>query len=413
MIKTGKNKTILTDDRILLCSICLFGFFPLLPSRLKGFPVVLLLISAIYFFLKKKKRNFPTIDFFKFSSLFFVSFLSIFYTGSFFFPLNKIETSLSLVIVPLAFSMLHFKEIKRRFVVFFLKCFILSTTILSIISFYFYFDNDLFKKGDFRVNSFRKLILEIPIINDHPIYISLYLALSMLFSLAIFSIINKNKKIIIIIINLINIFHLLLLSSKGVIIGVLISSVVFLILKFKNIRNKFFLIFFIVSMSVLCIVYFPNTNRRFKELGLKSTYEKLQITNSTSLRVAIYKCAIEKIKIRPILGHGWGVGDLLLIDCYKDKSDYLFRKKLNSHNQFLDYYLNGGFLLLFILIYFLYYQIIFSIKQKKHLLTSIVVFFTIQMLSENILNRQSGIIMFIFMISLFKFENQILKLNKK
>ena len=235
----------------------------------------------------------------------------------------------------------------------------------------------------------------------------------MLFSLAIFSIINKNKKIIIIIINLINIFHLLLLSSKGVIIGVLISSVVFLILKFKNIRNKFFLIFFIVSMSVLCIVYFPNTNRRFKELGLKSTYEKLQITNSTSLRVAIYKCAIEKIKIRPILGHGWGVGDLLLIDCYKDKSDYLFRKKLNSHNQFLDYYLNGGFLLLFILIYFLYYQIIFSIKQKKHLLTSIVVFFTIQMLSENILNRQSGIIMFIFMISLFKFENQILKLNKK
>ena len=89
MIKTGKNKTILTDDRILLCSICLFGFFPLLPSRLKGFPVVLLLISAIYFFLKKKKRNFPTIDFFKFSSLFFVSFLSIFYTGSFFFPLNK------------------------------------------------------------------------------------------------------------------------------------------------------------------------------------------------------------------------------------------------------------------------------------------------------------------------------------
>ena len=102
-----------------------------------------------------------------------------------------------------------------------------------------------------------------------------------------------------------------------------------------------------------------------KNSVLKSTYEKLQITNSTSLRVAIYKCAIEKIKIRPILGHGWGVGDLLLIDCYKDKSDYLFRKKLNSHNQFLDYYLNGGFLLLFILIYFLYYQIIFSIKQKK------------------------------------------------
>ena len=36
-------------------------------------------------------------------------------------------------------------------------------------------------------------------------------------------------------------------------------------------------------MSVLCIVYFPNTNRRFKELGLKSTYEKLQITKFNKL----------------------------------------------------------------------------------------------------------------------------------
>jgi O-antigen ligase len=402
------NKTIIIEDKLLAYSICLFGFFPLLPSRLKGLPVVVLLILASYFFFKKKKRKFPTKEFLRLSPLFFVSFLSIFYTGSFFFPKNKIETSLSLVIVPLAFCLLHYKKIKRSFVFFFIKCFILSTTILSIISLYFYYDNNLFKKGGFRVNSFRKLILEIPIINDHPIYISLYLALSLLFSIAIFSIINNNKKIILIIINLINIFHLLLLSSKGVIIGVLISSVLFLILKLKNKRNKLILVFLIVSMTLLCIMYFPNTSRRFRELGVKSTYEKLEITNSTSLRIFVYKCAIEKIKTRPILGHGWGKGDSSLIDCYKDKSDYLFKQKLNSHNQFLDYYLNGGILLLFILIYFIYHQIIISIKQKKYLLTSTIVFFTIQMLSENILNRQTGIIMFIFMICLFKFQSKVL-----
>ena len=62
-------------------------------------------------------------------------------------------------------------------------------------------------------------------------------------------------------------------------------------------------------MTLLCIMYFPNTSRRFRELGIKSTYEKLEITNSTSLRIFVYKCAIEKIKTRPILGHGWGKGD--------------------------------------------------------------------------------------------------------
>ena len=120
------NKTIIIEDKLLAYSICLFGFFPLLPSRLKGLPVVVLLILASYFFFKKKKRKFPTREFLRLSSLFFVSFLSIFYTGSFFFPKNKIETSLSLVIVPLAFCLLHYKKIKRSFVFFFYKMFYLK-----------------------------------------------------------------------------------------------------------------------------------------------------------------------------------------------------------------------------------------------------------------------------------------------
>ena len=120
------NKTIIIEDKLLAYSICLFGFFPLLPYRLKGLPVVVLLILASYFFFKKKKRKFPTREFLRLSSLFFVSFLSIFYTGSFFFPKNKIETSLSLVIVPLAFCLLHYKKIKRSFVFFFYKMFYLK-----------------------------------------------------------------------------------------------------------------------------------------------------------------------------------------------------------------------------------------------------------------------------------------------
>ena len=403
----GKKKIII-EDKLLAYSICLFGFFPLLPIRLKGFPVILLLIVALYFFFKKKKIKFAMKGFLKLSSLFSISFLSIFYTGSFYFPKNKIETSLSLIIIPLAFYLLHSKKIKRGLLLLFFKCFLLSTTILSIFSFYFYYFNNLFRKDYFKVNSFRKLILEIPIVNDHPIYISLYLALAMLFSIAIFNSLNKSKKVILIVINLINIFHLLLLSSKGVIIGFFIAAILFLFLKLRNTRNKLILVFLLISMFILCLTYFPNMSRRFKELGIRSTYTELQTTNSTSVRVAVYKCVLETIKNRPFLGYGWGKGDLALIECYKNKSDYLFKEKLNSHNQFLDYYLNGGVLALFILIYFIYHQFIISIRERKYLLTSIIVFFSIQMLSENILNRQTGIIMFIFIICLFKFENKFL-----
>ena len=107
------TKKITIENKLLAYSICLFGFFPLLPIRLKGFPVILLLIVALYFFFKKKKRKFAMKGFLKLSSLFSISFLSIFYTGSFYFPKNKIETSLSLIIIPLAFYLLHSKKIKR------------------------------------------------------------------------------------------------------------------------------------------------------------------------------------------------------------------------------------------------------------------------------------------------------------
>lgn len=402
--KMGIKKGSFIKDKLIVCLICLFGVFPILPSRLKGLPVVVLFIVSI-FFLKKEKRKFNVKGFFKLSSLFFVLFLSIFYTGSFYFPIDKIETSLSLFIIPLSFYLIG-SNIKSNHNRLFIKCFIFSTTVLSITSIFYYYFNNLFKKDYFKVNSFRKLIVEIPIINDHPIYISLYLAITILFSIAVFPKINKNKKVILIVISLINVFHLFLLSSKGIIIAVLISVVLLLMLLLNNTWTKLKVTSFIIVLFIFGLIYFPNLNRRFKELTIKTTYTELQITNSTSLRISVYKCAIEKIKQKPILGYGWGAGDMALIECYKEKSEYLYREKLNSHNQYLDYYLNGGIIAILVLMYFLYQQLIISIREKKYLFTSIIILFGIQMLSENILNRQSGIIIFIFIISLLRTEKR-------
>lgn len=393
-------------EKLIAYLFILFGIFPILPRRLKGLPVVGLIIVALYFFFKKKEREFNFKDFFKLSSLFSILFLSIFYTGSFYFPVDKIETSLSLFIIPLSFYLIGSNSIRNSHNRLFIESFILSTTILSIASICYYYFNNLFKNDYFKVNSFRKLILEIPIVNDHPIYISLYLAITILFSVSIFSKINRNKKYILILINFINVFHLFLLSSKGIIIAVLISVALLLMLKLRNRWTKLILISCIFGFFVLSLVYFPNIKRRFKELAIKTTYTELKINNSTSIRLNVYKCAIEKIKKNPILGYGWGKGDIMLRECYKEKSEYLYKEKLNSHNQYLDFYLNGGIIAILVLIFFLNQELIISIKEKKYLFTSIIVLFVIQMLSENILNRQSGVIVFIFIISLFRMKKR-------
>jgi O-antigen ligase len=395
-------KEILTQNRIIDYSLCLFGAFPLLPESLKGLPVVLLFFIALYTFFQEKNKAFNYKRFITFSSLYLVSLLSIIYSGSFHFPKNKTETALALIIVPLSFSFLATHNIELKIKKRILKLFIVSTSLLSIICLYYYYINGLFNKELFKVNSFRKLITEIPIINDHPIYVSFFIGISILFAITCFKNNSKLEKAILIFLCIINVSHLLLLSSKGAIIAVIIAAIVLFFSTIKSRINRILLPTLILGIFIISIIYFPNMERRFREFSIKSTYTELHTTNSSSIRIAIYKCALEKIKENPILGYGWGQGEKELRVCYKEKSDYLYFKKFNSHNQFLGYYLDGGVIAFTVLLLFLFWQFRHAIINKKYLFFASMIFFSILMLSENILNRQSGIIVFIFFVLLFR-----------
>ena len=402
-----KNK--LNEKEIISFSICLFGFFPILPEKLKGLPVIILFVLSVLFYFRRADKKIKFSKIIKLSSLYLINLLSVFYSGNFHFPINKMETTLSLLIIPLTFGIIDKNIIIDKLKHNLFKCFIISTSFMSLVSLQYYYSNKLFVKELFKVNSFRNLIIDAPFFGEHPIYVSMFLGISILLALVCLEGKSKTEKTLLIISCLINIFHMLLLSSKGVFIAMMFSFILLVFFNKKGIRGKFLLFVSILGLFLASVLFFPNMERRFREIGKKSTYTNLQVTNSSSIRIAIYECAFAKIKENPVFGYGWGLGDKELTTCYKEKSNHLFEKKYNSHNQYLGYYLDGGAIAFLGLIFFMYNRFKYSIINTEHFFSSFILLCSVLMLTENILSRQSGVIIFIFFISFFSYYKANIK----
>ena len=107
---------------------------------------------------------------------------------------------------------------------------------------------------------------------------------------------------------------------------------------------------------------------------------------------------------------GYGLGDVKneLKKCYEENE--LFsnpNEYYNSHNQYVSYYLTSGIFGLLTLVFFLFNLLYKGIKEHHGLLIGLVIFFAITMLFENILERQSGLTIFSFlMTSLYFYEKE-------
>ena len=246
---------------------------------------------------------------------------------------------------------------------------------------------------------------EMWLINQHPIYASIFISISILLSVY-FWLISKNRTFIFITLPflLINLFTLILLERKGVLLSFVISFVILIIKFLKKNTSKRIVIGVVVS-GIIFASFFVIPSNRFKELFKIDNYIGSLKDNSTSLRFGIYNCAISKISESPLFGFGLGDVQTELDKCYEDKSKLLSEISYNSHNQYLSYFLSSGLFGFFLLFFVLIKTVLNAIKSKDYFLISITVFFTLCMLFENILERQSGVILFSFYICLFSFNN--------
>jgi O-antigen ligase len=390
----------LTKYRTLRIILILFGIFPLLPFQIKGFPVAVALLAGIYWY--RKGHGKPEFDrgFLVLISILTISLLSILYSGSFSVPWKKLETSISLLLLPLSFLLIKekagFVDLDRRN---FYISFIASTSVLSLISIVSYINRGLFSETELRVNSFRQAITELPMIGDHPIYVSIYLGVSLLLIIMYFSQVPRTVKVLFLFIGLINLFHMLLLSSKGIVIAFFITTSYYIFKAIQKNSLRISLIVFLLFLFVIALIQFPNLERRFREIFRKTTYTELRLQNSSSIRLAVYECGIEMALKRPLLGFGWGKGNEALKECYKNKSEELYRIEPNAHNQYLGFLLDGGIPAFLTLLFFIYYFFREGLRRNDIVAMSTILFYAIILGTENILVRQSGLILFIFIFT--------------
>lgn len=380
--------------------VLIFAIFPLIPNSFKGVPVVLLLVAVIFSNINKQTNwKWLLIN----SSLFLLYLFSLLYTEDFRVAVRKLETGLSILIIPIIFYGFLFQyRFQHSLKIKFFKIFVFSTFCFSIICLLFtLFDDSTVYYSNWYTDKFRSLISNIPLIGQHPIYASIFLSLSVLFFLEIKKSYSYKEKEIIIYVGfiLVNVLFLIILASKGVILSLLLVVFINLIKNKKKIK--------LIAITVIITISFLVFNRRAKELFKIETYNEINENFSTSIRVGIYECVFKVIKEEFFLGYGIGDSQQALNLCYANESNILLKNRYNSHNQFLDVFLKTGFLGFSIFLYFLFWNYNRGLKNKNRLLVTLLVFYCFIFLIENVLVRQSGVIFFFFLISFFSHSNSI------
>jgi O-antigen ligase len=323
--------------------------------------------------------------------VFWLSLIGVFYSSNFNIAIETVIQNTPFLIVPL----IIFTTIKDGNVLIqFMRIFSFSVIIglLFGISKAFYFKiNNL---GDFFYYREFSRILEI-----HTTYFALFIIISIVFFLLdVFKL--KSLKLWV---NILSIIFLLtalyIISSRISMIALLIVGILFLISDLtSHISNKkkslILLIFVAISIAFLASPNFQNRSSGVSEFGYQ--------TPSLDSRLVHWKAVLNTVKSNNILiGNGSGDGhDGLFEEYLKIGFESGYRLEYNAHNQFLEYILYFGiigFLSLVSVFVFCFFK---SIKLKDGVVLIITSTFFIFMLIESMLERHSGIVFFVFLMSL-------------
>jgi len=175
----------------------------------------------------------------------------------------------------------------------------------------------------------------------------------------------------------------------------------------------------IIILGLISFISFPsNTLNRFKAISnTEYNYEntnpinhhnnapKTENWNGLNIRFAIWTCALEKWKERPLIGFGSGDVQQALRDQYTaNKFHKGLDENYNTHNQYLDFGLSFGLIGLIVLLSILILPGIHAFKTENYLYIAFVLLFATSMLTENMLNRNMGIVFYSLLNCLLAFH---------
>lgn len=163
------------------------------------------------------------------------------------------------------------------------------------------------------------------------------------------------------------------------------------------------------SALVLLLVVLLNVipkyqdNIRFDELINNAFSEDND--SSVAIRYRIYQCVIETLTENPLLGFGVGNVQPQLDTCYQS-NNYRFTEVYNSHNQYFSIMLTVGFVGLTVFLIGLYKMVRVLRENKSAIGIFILVFFLLNFLTENAIERELGVWVYSYFMSLFLFYHE-------
>lgn len=368
----------------------LLGIFIFLPFKVKPLVVIVLFL----FFLNNIKRI-KTLEHFYFFYVYFLIVLStLIYTINLKTSIDFLVRILPFLFVPAFFSILNKEELnhlKSKFI----KIFIYSNFLYALIIWPYLYYVKLTTPLRTLDHLLSYITYEFYGINEHPIYISSYMSIAV-----VFLILNSAKKKMEWFILFFLLMTLLLLTRKMIIITIFL--IIFSrLLKFKSFNFSKILIAtgFLIASSILTY-FIPEIHLRFLEL-IKLDFNNL--STSTGTRFTAWQVAFDVFIDYWQFGVSWG-----------DSQDFMNKKyvdlglmeiiNINTHNQYLQILLSSG-IIGFLILKIEYIKLFLAnYKQNIYFTLTQIIFLSI-FLVESYLERQNGIIFFVIITCLFIKKN--------
>lgn len=418
----SKQSFKLSQDFPFLLFIALASF-PVLSIKLRSIFIVICVLSYLYPIFSKPLRlkakphlNLQTLY------LLLPVLLFVLYSASYFYSTNKgiasfaLEKRLSLIAFPFiawASSLFTASRSLRKLVLF---VFVFATLFLIFKTLFIFDLQQLFSfSADSvkAVTSFRKAIAAVT--NLHPTYLSFYFFFSCLILVECFLQQDRKQKTYYFFKRTLYLLFIVTLLTAGLITAArtpLISFVLTLILRLLISRisplTKLGLIFLLGGAVSIATLSIPSLNHRVQEV-FKTNFsppEGLRY-NSTNLRIGIYECSVKAIQKNWLWGTGVGDSQLKLNTCLEQFNTPAYKQfSYNTHNQYLGVWLDVGILGLLILLTLILSGIYNGFIKKDPLQISFFIFTTFNMLTENILATQAGIVFFMYFYAFFFFSQK-------
>jgi len=246
----------------------------------------------------------------------------------------------------------------------------------------------------------------------HHIYMSMFILIS-IYAIFLGKIENNDNKKSVYVLPLLYLFLILLGSRMAILLGLIILPI-FLLKKLNGKENQKKIII-LGSFLMLIFITIGFSNDFVRDKMLHSYYDVFNIAtkekpfSGISFRQKIWRAAVNLISQSPFWGYGIGDVQEALNNTYKSTDV----KGLNAHNQYFQFILNYGLVICLMLFFFTFKVVKQCILNKQSILFFswlILLFFC---LTESILNRQWGVVLFAFILNFSIYsQNKSLRTNE-